>query len=205
MAPSTSRSSNSSPRVPAESSRTPSRENRPPLTNLPNLPNLNPQPSAYISPYAPITTRPQQSASQPTLPARSGINSSLGETHSVDFQTSSAAVSTYSSSSQHSLYSSPGPRQYAVLTPGMMSDPQSISQVSQAKKMYDLILLRPMMTRFIYGPRYGLKRTRALPPVRVYPSAICLSVRLKPHGTLHAQGLAYADDNYHRLTDIMFF
>ena len=145
MAPSSSRSSNSKPRVPAETSRTPSRGN-PPLPA--NLPNLNPQPSPYISPYAPITTRPSQAATtifspQPTVPARSGTNPLLDETHSVDFQTPSRAISTYSSSSLDSIYSASGSRQYAVLAPAIMSNPQNISQVSFTKKLQNLVLLFP--------------------------------------------------------------
>ncbi|KAG7008503.1 hypothetical protein G7Y79_00005g016440 [Physcia stellaris] len=42
-------------------------------------------------------------------------------------------MSTYSSSSQDSIYSAPGPRQYAVVTPGMMSNPQSISANDKAQ------------------------------------------------------------------------
>lgn len=132
MAPSSSRSQSSRSRVPENSTRSlPS--------DIPTLPaslsNLIPPASPYISPYAPITTQQQDSATtiyspQPTLPATSGITSLLSESFPVDFQPRAGAMSTYSSSSQDSIYSTQGLQRYSVLTPGMMGDPQKISEVS---------------------------------------------------------------------------
>lgn len=47
------------------------------------------------------------------------------------FGTRPSTMSTYSSSSQDdAIYSTPGPKQYQLVTPGMMNDPRSMSQVS---------------------------------------------------------------------------
>ncbi|KAL8790414.1 MAG: hypothetical protein Q9195_006371 [Heterodermia aff. obscurata] len=47
-------------------------------------------------------------------------------------------MSTYSSSSQDSIYSSPAPQQYAVVTQGMMTNPASISENDKQQLMQAL-------------------------------------------------------------------
>ena len=106
------------------------------LQRLPaSLRNLERQEAPYISPYAPVATRAQPEAStifspQPTQPARSSTNPLLSGNFPTEYRAQTASMSTYSSSSQDSIYSSPGPQQYAVVTQGMMSNPASISEVS---------------------------------------------------------------------------
>ena len=143
MAPSSSRSQSSRSRAPADSTRSlPS--------NIPTLPaslsSLNPPASPYISPYAPITTEVQDSATtihspQPTLPATAGITSLLSEKFPVDFQTRTGPMSTYSSSSQDSIYSSPRLQRYSARTPAAMGDPQKISEVSPRQSLHDYLFL----------------------------------------------------------------
>ena len=137
MAPSSSSSSqNSRSRRQAESSRAPTRDAAP----LPaGLRDHNSPSSTYISPYSPVTTvakpePPTIISPQPTQPARAATNPLLSQPFPADYQVPTTAMSTYSSSSQDSIYSSPGPHQYAVVTPGMMNNPQGISQVSQCKR-----------------------------------------------------------------------
>ena len=111
------------------------------LQRLPaNLRNLERQEAPYISPYSPVPTRAQQGASttifspQPTQPARSSTNPLLSGNFPTEYRAQTASMSTYSSSSQDSIYSSPAPQQYAVVTQGMMSNPASISEVSHQKR-----------------------------------------------------------------------
>ena len=143
MAPSSSRSQSSQSRVPTDSTRSlPSN-----IATLPaSLSSLNPPASPYISPYAPITTQGEDPATiiyspQPTLPVTSGITSLLSESFPVDFQPRTGAVSTYSSSSQDSIYSSSRLQQPSALTPGRMGDPQKISVVSPRRSLHDYLFL----------------------------------------------------------------
>ena len=136
MASSSSRSQKSRPRLEAESTRSPLRNNPqlPASLRNPNLPA-----SPYISPYAPITTQAPDAAPtifspQPTQPASIGTNPLLNDTFLKESRTGTGAMSTYSSSSQDSIYSSPGPQQYTMVTAGMMSNPRNISEVSQRKR-----------------------------------------------------------------------
>ena len=150
MAPSSSRSQKSKSRTQPESTSGPPGENQLPTS----LRHFNPPATPYISPYAPITTQSQELSTtiyspQPSIPARSGVSSLLSESFPVDFQPQTEAMSTYSSSSQDSIYSSPGPRQYAVANPGMMSNPQNISAVSQTTKMHSF-RFSPMQSHDLY-------------------------------------------------------
>lgn len=130
---SSSSSRNSRPRPQAQSTRTSSSN----AQQLPaGLQNLSTQEVPYISPYSPVPTQAEPAATtifspQPTQPARSRLNPLLSDAFPIEYQLPNTAMSTYSSSSQDSIYSAPGPRQYAVVTPGMMSNPQSISAVSK--------------------------------------------------------------------------
>ena len=134
MAPSSSSQSSRS-RPGAESTRLSSRD----TARLPaSLRNLERQERPYISPYAPVTTRAQQEAGniyspQPTQPARSNTNPLLSGNFPAEYRTPATSMSTYSSSSQDSIYTSPGSQQSAVVSPGMMSNPASISEVSHQK------------------------------------------------------------------------
>ena len=135
MAPSSSSSQSSRSRPQAQSTRTPSRD----LERLPaSLRNLERRETAYISPYAPVTTRAQQEtrnifSPQPTQPAISSTNPLLSGNFPTEYRTPTTSMSTYSSSSQDSIYTSPGSQQYGAVTPGMMSNPTSISEVSYGK------------------------------------------------------------------------
>ena len=134
MAPPSSSSQSSRSRPPAESANISSRDTQRLPASLRNRPE-----GQYISPYAPLTTRASQQASsiyspQPTQPARSSTNPLLSGNFPTEYRTPTASMSTYSSSSQDSIYSSPGPQQYAVVTQGMMSNPTSISEVSESRK-----------------------------------------------------------------------
>ena len=141
MAPSSSSQSSRS-RPPAESASSSSRDPQRLPASLRDRERLE---STYISPYAPVTTRaPQQASSiyspQPTQPARSSTNPLLSGNFPTEYRTPTASMSTYSSSSQDSIYSSPGPQQYAVVTQGMMSNPTSISEVSESRKQCGCML-----------------------------------------------------------------
>lgn len=102
--------------------------------------------SPYVSPYSPRTTAE-------TLPARtvtstSNLYPSAGS--AINSGTVSAAMSTYSSSSQDSLYSSPGPQHYQVVTPGMINNPQNLSAVSAIRSnLYPASYSR--FGRLLYG------------------------------------------------------
>ena len=86
--------------------------------------------SPYISPYSPSTTQPTRTIIAPQPTSSFDFTSLTREASAIGIRTSSAAMSTYSSSSQDSIYSSPGPQQYRVVTPGMMNNPGSLSTVS---------------------------------------------------------------------------
>lgn len=74
-----------------------------------------------VSPYRPVYLPGPLSA--PSAPSATGNSSPLTIP-------SFTTMSTYSSSSSSSVYSSVGPSNYTVVTPGMMSDPRNLSQAS---------------------------------------------------------------------------
>jgi len=92
--------------------------------------------SSYISPYSPLSAQPTTTiiSPQPTtsfdLSPRSVEASAIGSR-----ATSAAAMSTYSSSSQGSIYSNTSPQQHRVATPGMMNNPGDLSAVSAKCKV----------------------------------------------------------------------
>lgn len=164
-----------------------------------SLQNLSTQETPYISPYSPIPTQAQATATtifspQPTQPARSGLNPLLSDAFPTEYQPPTAAMSTYSSSSQDSIYSSPGPRQYAVVTPGMMSNPQSISAVSEVR----VSSCRPCIFNVYILSRTLIGILTPSPdihtPVRIDPSA--LGMRHNQHVERHTAGLLTTSDGY---------
>lgn len=89
--------------------------------------------SPYISPYSPRTSaesRPATTVSNPQPTRTFDLDLLRSEAAAYRSGTTSAAMSTYSSSSQESVYSNPGPQQYRVVTPGMINNPQNLSSVS---------------------------------------------------------------------------
>ncbi len=67
-------------------------------------------------------------------------------------------MSAYSSSSQDdAYYSSPGPMQYRLVTPGMLDDPRSMSQVSPG-----FIYVNFLSQSLLYAPVFALAITSFL-------------------------------------------
>ena len=172
---SSSSSRNSRPRPQTQSTRISSSN----AQQLPaGLQNLSTQDVPYISPYSPVPTQAEPAATsifspQPTQPTRSGLNPLLSDAFPIEYQLPTTAMSTYSSSSQDSIYSAPGPRQYAVVTPGMMSNPQSISAVSEMNNVIFLfmhlhslyVVWRTLIGILSPSPEMST-------PVRIVPSAL---------------------------------
>ena len=115
--PATSTSSSSS-------SRSSPRQNQ--SQNFAYFETYSPASPPYISPYPPTSQVAQ------SLPVPSSTSQpSAVPNRSTYLDPSSASMSAYSSASdQESVYSSPGPQDYQVVTAGMMANPRSLSSVS---------------------------------------------------------------------------
>lgn len=89
----------------------------------------------YVSPYSPVTTQQPPQIVSPQPRSSFDLYALSTEASAIGSRSASTAMSTYSSSSENSIYSSPGPQQYRVVTPGMMNNPGSLSAVSTS--IYD--------------------------------------------------------------------
>ena len=92
--------------------------------------------SPYISPYSPVAAQPTRETIYLQSKRSFDLNSLTKAASAIGSRATSASMSTYSSSSQESIYSSPGPQQYRVVTPGMMDNPASLSNVSASQFPY---------------------------------------------------------------------
>jgi len=120
--------------------------------------------SPYISPYSPVGTQPTTTIISPQpIPSFDFSPLSIEASAIGSRAASAAAMSTYSSSSQDSIYSNTSSQRYRTATPGMMDNPGTLSTVSANCKV---ILFVPRIffcfPKYIHPVVYVFRRIRTI-------------------------------------------
>ena len=128
----------------------------------------------YVSPYPP-TRQPSESSSlsQKPKPSRASTPGNIGSSEASSGRSSlvTAPMSTYSSSSQESTYSSPAPQQYKLVSPGMMSNPKSMTSVS---RLTCFSLHQNLSLQCFPKSMYFATRPFESPVAATVPNSVCL-------------------------------